>query len=210
MSQYDEEPGYSSYELNETVNLEPPGAGLPNFERAFLNMGLRFFSFVKSGENALKLFKSETLELRRLANHEEGLAAEQVVIPRMMGIEDSSRNWSVLMVIQHLRQTNSEMLTCIKALRSGQTPRGKIDIADYKPDPDIGFGVIESYRDESIAYEVEIEGLLEQHGSLKSSQKFQHPWFGPMNAHQWHCLCALHQRIHRKQAQKIYAVLGIA
>ncbi|MCA9018457.1 MAG: hypothetical protein KDA77_24260, partial [Planctomycetaceae bacterium] len=36
-----------------------------------------------------------------------------------------------------------------------------------------------------------------------SGTRFRHPWFGLMNMHQWVCLAALHQGIHRKQIQYI-------
>jgi len=38
-----------------------------------------------------------------------------------------------------------------------------------------------------------------------SRTTLRHPWFGEMNAHQWHCLAAMHQSVHRKQMQRILA-----
>ncbi len=40
--------------------------------------------------------------------------------------------------------------------------------------------------------------------------RFFHPWFGPLDAHRWHCLLAFHQGIHRKQIQAVHRGLGVS
>jgi len=37
--------------------------------------------------------------------------------------------------------------------------------------------------------------------------RYAHPWFGPIDAYQWHCLLGMHQGIHRKQMEAITKVL---
>jgi hypothetical protein len=37
----------------------------------------------------------------------------------------------------------------------------------------------------------------------RSKARLQHPWFGPITAHQWNWLMGIHQSIHRKQIEEI-------
>ncbi|MBX3389322.1 MAG: hypothetical protein KF691_07680 [Phycisphaeraceae bacterium] len=45
-----------------------------------------------------------------------GAAAERVLIPRLRGLEDSSRYWSVWMMLDHLRIVNSQVAMVIASL----------------------------------------------------------------------------------------------
>jgi hypothetical protein len=197
-------------EYGSSNELQPPGAGLPDLERQILDLALKVGSFVMSDNRALRLFRREAELLCEFGEGDESYDPfQQIVIPRVIGIEDSSRNWSVMMVLDHLCQTNQDMLTATKALHEGIVPRGEVDVALYKPSPDIGFEVLDQYRELSAEYCLTIERLIETRGQLSAVARFRHPWFGLLNAHQWHCLAAFHQRIHRRQAQKIIAMLGV-
>jgi len=196
---------------DETAELSRPGAGLPKFERIALGTSFRLFSTLATDRYALKRFRRESRELLRLAEGDESYDEFQaLVIPRVMGIEHSSRNWSVMMVLEHLCMTTTDMLKIVKALHAGVVPRGEIDIADYKPADDVGFEVLDRFRQVEMDYGLEIEAMLESTGSLACAKKYHHPWFGKLNAHQWHCLAGLHHQIHRRQMQKIIAMLGVA
>lgn len=41
----------------------------------------------------------------------------------------------------------------------------------------------------------------------KSPLRFLHPWFGPVDAADWHALAGTHLGIHRKQIERIVAGL---
>lgn len=190
--------------------LKPPGAGLPGWERQVLDLSLKVASTVVSDRNALNMFRNETNLLIQLAEGDESYDPfQKLVIPRVIGIEDSSRNWSVMMVIEHLCLANRDILTAIQALFEGITPRGEIDIALYKPSPDITYEIMNHYREVTDEYLMTVERLIETRGRLQTAARFRHPWFGLLNAHQWHCFAAFHQRIHRRQAQKLIAMLGV-
>lgn len=197
-----------SRDRNET---EPPGGGLPTLEHAFLNVTFKIGTAIMSDNAAIKLFNKEADRLLKFADDggEAYDVSQELLIPRVMGIEDSSRNWSVLMVLEHLCMTNRDMLMGINSLLNGIEPHFVADTKNYKPPNDVGFDTIERYRQLCSDYVGNIESLIKSRGSLRSSVRFAHPWFGPLDAHQWHCLVAIHQRIHRRQAQKIIAMLGV-
>lgn len=191
--------------------LQPPGAGLPMIERAVLNATFKLGSGLLTDKFALKMFRRETLELLRLASGEDESydVFHPLLIPRVIGIEDSSRKWSVMMVLEHLCMTNRDMLNVVKALSDGIEPRGEIDIALYKPSPDVDYDVLDRFREINDEYGETVERIIQSRGNIQSAVRFKHPWFGALSAHQWHSLAAAHQWIHRRQMQKIIAMLGI-
>ena len=191
--------------------LQAPGAGLPGLESAFLTAFFKFGTAVMSDRSALKMFNKESDRLLQYADDggESYDISQELLIPRVIGIEDSSRNWSVLMVLEHLCMTNRDMLMGISSLLNGVVPDFPAEIKNYKPSRDVGFDVIERYRQMSSDYVGNIESLMKSRGSLRTSVRFAHPWFGMLDAHQWHCLVGVHQRVHRRQAQKIIAMLGV-
>ena len=113
------------------------------------------------------------------------------------------------MTLEHLCLTSADMLTIVKALVGGVVPHGELDIADYKPSPDVGYEVLDQFERVEREYCGTIEELLNSQGSLRSAVRYSHPWFGPLSAHQWHSLAAVHHQIHRRQMQKIIAMLGV-
>ena len=191
--------------------LQPPGAGLPRTERAVLNAIFKMTSALWTDEFALKMFRRETEELLQLASGEDESydVFHPLLIPRVIGIEDSSRNWSVMMVREHLCLTNRDILNVVKALSDGIVPKGKVDIALYKPSFDLDYDVLDQFSTINIDYGKTVERVIQSRGSLHSPARFTHPWFGALSAHQWHCLAAVHQWIHRRQMQKIIAMLGV-
>ena len=91
--------------------------------------------------------------MTRIAEDDESYDVFQtLLIPRVIGIEDSSRNWSVAMVLEHLCLTNAEMTIAVDSLSRGIVPKGEVDIALYKPDPDVGMAVFDRFRDVNQRY----------------------------------------------------------
>lgn len=193
------------------LDFGEPESGIPNWEKSFLNVVFKAGSLVLSDNSALAMFQAESDEIHRLATEDNSYDVfDPLLIPRMMGIEESSRRWSVMMVLEHLCMVNRDMLRVIESLSSGVVPRGKIDISLYKPQPDLGYETAEEFVEVNNEFLLRCFDLIRANGRLKSKFKYRHPWFGPLNAHQWCCLAAVHQRIHRRQAQKIIAMLGVA
>ena len=135
-------------------------------------------------------------------------AGQQVMVPRYQGMEDSSRNWSMFMVLEHLCIVNQTILKLLDVLGSGVQPRGIIDIGDFKPDVNAGAESIDEFQLMVKTYNSQVNRLK----PLKQPHlhvRFAHPWFGDLDAHQWHCLAAFHMRIHRKQIRKNAAMQGV-
>ena len=135
-----------------------------------LNVVFKTSAAVFSDRQASRLFRRDSVELLRLADDDESYDVFQILmIPRVIGIEDSSRNWSVMMVLEHLCLTNRDMLRIIKALVDGIVPRGEVDIAMYKPIARCRLRCAGSFHELTKDYIATIERLLESRGNLETS-----------------------------------------
>lgn len=188
--------------MAETVTLAPPGAGIPLLHRLAMRWRLRRLPRRMDEARALALFDQEATKLLALA---KDLTPEQlarrVLVPPQRGLEDSSRYWSVAMVLEHLVIVGDAMAGFAVALSRGEIPPGRVAIAEVKP----------AGTQEALAAVAAFEAMLARvhallatrHTPLAAKPRYAHPWFGPLTAHQWMCLLALHQRVHRQQAEAI-------
>ncbi|MHB8974787.1 MAG: hypothetical protein ACYC3X_30650 [Pirellulaceae bacterium] len=83
----------------------------------------------------------------------------------------------------------------------------KADIADVKPKGGKGSQIVEDFRQFLGDYARIVSDDI---GDRNSKSRHPHPWFGNLNAHQWACLGAVHQSIHRKQLERVVAGLDHA
>jgi hypothetical protein len=184
----------------ETETLEPPGAGLPAFELFLSRVGFRLSRLVTSRQAAEARFLEEGDRILTLVRAmDPTLAARPVLIPRLWGIEDSSRHWSALMVLEHLIIVNKAIATIVEHLTAGKTFPREVSIAAVKPSRSQDPAVIERFAGVVGDYVVRVGACR----SLRSEGRHGHPWFGPLDAHGWHCLAAIHQTIHRRQIEAI-------
>jgi hypothetical protein len=136
----------------------------------------------------------------------EDAAKTPVRIPRPRGIEDSSRNWSAAMVLEHLVIVNLGIAAVISALCSGDDDEelAVVRIEEVKPSEDAGLEQIERLKKAAEIY----AGTLRREGSLRTQARHPHPWFGPLDARRWHALAAVHMGLHRRQIERIVQRLG--
>lgn len=113
--------------------LAAPGAGLPAPElwiaRLLFALKLRF----GSRRSFTARFERERAAIQKiLAQFPPERRGEQVLIPRLRGLEDSSRFWSVWMTLEHLRITNTVFANVIQRLSQGEVPERKASTAEVK------------------------------------------------------------------------------
>ena len=112
---------------------------------------------------------------------------KRVLIPRVRGLEDSSRFWSVCMTLEHLVIVDSSIGGCIESLAKGVVPPGEASTAAVKPNPTADAGVIDRFEAVARDYLSRVDGLA----NLRTKEAYRHPWFGPLNALNWHRMAAL-------------------
>jgi uncharacterized damage-inducible protein DinB len=185
--------------------LAPPGAGLPAPEHfmARILFGLKRLTGSRESFNAK--FAGERDAIRKLvANLTPEKASKRVSIRRCRGLEDSSRFWSVWMTLDHLRIVHLAFIGILKSLGKGEVPAGEASTAAVKPDPAVTADVVAAYEESCDALLATIASIP----NLKTTVRFPHPWFGPMDAFGWHALAGGHMSIHRVQIERILA--GVA
>lgn len=185
---------------NEAPKLAAPGAGLPGIELQIARVLFTLRAWTHDRQRVDALFQRERTLIAELVRAcPEGLLGERVLIPRPRGLEDSSRHWSVLMTLEHLRIVNLACALFIRELSEGKVPAGKASTADVKPSPDVTEAVIATYE----ASCDEVLAAVASAKDLDNAARFPHPWFGPLSARRWHVLAAVHLGIHRVQIEAI-------
>ncbi len=185
---------------NETPKLAAPGAGLPGIELQIARVLFTLRAWTHDRQRIDALFRHERALVADLVRScPAGRLSERVLIPRPRGLEDSSRHWSVLMTLDHLRIVNLACASIIRELSEGRVPVGKASTADVKPSPDVTESVLATYE----ASCDEVLAAVASAKNLDDPARFAHPWFGPMSARRWHVLAAVHLGLHRKQLEAI-------
>lgn len=188
---------------NETeTKLAPPGAGLPALE---LFIARRLFALKRLLGNRASFtakFEQERTNIRRLVESCDATKrGRRVLIPRLHGLEDSSRYWSVWMTLDHLRITNQSFALVITSLAHGKVPSGEASTAAVKPALDVTVAVEEEFERSCDAVLTTVAAVLD----LKTAARYAHPWFGPLDAAGWQAISATHMGIHRAQIASILA-----
>jgi len=182
--------------------LAPPGGGLPVWEWLAARV---LFSFRRKWRQRSDFEASFARERSKIAALIRDCSAERgsrrVLVERLPGLEDSSRFWSVWMTLDHLRIVNDAVADLIADLVRGVVPPGKASTAAVKPSVAAGPDVVAEWQaacDTLIA-------VVAASPDLRTSARYAHPWFGPLDASGWHALAGTHMGIHRKQIARILA-----
>jgi hypothetical protein len=188
--------------MTSTPNLAPPGAGLPTLERWVSSAFLQTLRALLSKEALTRWLRRETeTALTLAASLPAALASEPVLLPRMTGLEDSSRCWSANMVLQHLAIVDTGIRQLAEALSDGTTFGRELRIAEVKPEPGAGAEQHALLR----AAVDDYARLIDRLGDLRTTLRHAHPWFGKLDLRGWHALAAMHTMAHRRQLQRIVA-----
>jgi len=141
--------------------------------------------------------------IRELQGLDPNQQRRRVRIARLRGMEDSSREWSPLMVVEHLMMTGPGMLGAAQSLAAGRVPGEKPGTARVKPRGEVGPEILERYAAFLHGYPAAVAAL-----TLRAEPKFEHPWFGPLDARRWIVLNTFHQALHGRQLGEIRSMLG--
>lgn len=180
--------------------LASPGAGLPLIERlvgrALIAWGMR--SYNREATNEVIRSERDAI-LALVARGSDGDNGLRVLVPRLRGMEDSSRYWSVFMVLEHLAIVNGGVAAAMRELAAGRVPAGRVSTADVKPRPSAGPDSLDAFS-RSCDLVMRVMGTI---ADPRSTPKYEHPWFGPFDAGQWHHMAAFHMRLHRRQIEAV-------
>lgn len=188
---------------NQEPVLAPPGAGIPLRQKIMMRFFVRPFV---AGRTPWEVSEANFRKINeKILKTLEGLNDSQlttrILIPPQLGLEDSSRYWSIKMVLEHLLIVSGQMMQLIPALSHGVTPNGKADTAAVKPKNEISLSEILKNFNKLIS--ADFDRLNASIQNRDTRNRFYHPWFGDMTAKQWYWLLAIHHGLHLKQIREI-------
>ena len=187
----------------DSPRLAPPGAGLPVLELFFSRLLFAVARATHSRDSALRQFSGEARRIRVRIEPLDGPAGSQrVLVPRLLGLEDSSRFWSPFMVVEHLVIVDTNMFRIMTDLVAGRSHPDASRIENFKPSPSAARTSLAAF--DQLAEQ--FESHVRQWPNLRTRCRHIHPWFGPLDAHGWLCLAGIHHAIHRRQLERILAV----
>jgi hypothetical protein len=183
-----------------------PEAGRPRF-RSFLLRRVLFPIYCRctSWERAAEVFQAEGQIVMALVRRLGPSAFQESVRTKpVWGMEDSACGWSAEMVLEHLIEVGARIAIVVVELSHGEKPSVRTEITEGKPKGGRGAALIEDY----LAFlEDYAQTLSDDVGDRRSRRTHPHPWLGELTAHQWACLGAVHQALHRRQIERILAGL---
>ncbi|HEY1084273.1 MAG TPA: DinB family protein [Prosthecobacter sp.] len=187
-------------DTSSSPKLAPPGAGLPWLELFILRGLFKTRLALGSPASFNRQFAVERERIRILISGlSESEGARQVLIRRPVGLEDSSRHWSVWMTLEHLRIMHKAIAGLVRSLTAGVVPPGEASTAAMKPQEGITSAIV-------LKYEASCDTVLKTlnaSGAETAPFPFAHPWFGPLTIRGWHAMAALHLGIHRRQIERV-------
>ncbi len=183
--------------------LDPPGAGIPWPQKMILRYIVAPFVAAKtdwslSEERFHKITKKILREIEGLSETD---LSTKILVPPQRGLEDSSRYWSIAMVLEHLVIVGSGISYAITELSFNRIPDGKADTAAVKP---LGLMSAKQSLEEFEKFtDTSYKKLISSVKDKNSKLKFKHPWFGMINAKQWFWVITIHHGLHLKQIREI-------
>lgn len=202
---------------HQAPHLQPPGAGLPFFQGLYLKYWL-YPRFVKkyNGDASVDAMLRETariIELAQPLSEEEFFI--QVLIDPLPALEDSSRYWSVAMVMEHLIICMRPMTQIVETLASGKTMNANTSPANVKPkggralSKEQWIKLFDDVTNECAARLRPVAVRADVANPPKDAPRLGHPFFGAIHARGWVWVMGVHPTTHRRQVQGIIAGLKV-
>ncbi len=110
------------------------------------------------------------------------------------------------MILAHLADSNDRLTEVVPRLSDEEELPGALVTSELHGVADAGYEALGAFKESVARYLKQIAALPQ----LRSRARYVHPWFGPLNAHQWHCVAAGHHLIHRRQLEHLLNRLAVA
>ena len=183
-----------------------PQFGVPFFERAYGWVLVRTVAMLPV-EALLVRFERVSNHLVARCPEREAAGTRRVLVQRFAGIEESSRNWSGAMVLEHLAIVGRHVITLTEALCEGRSSPWVLRTRDVKPT-----GAL-TRREAAVAFEAMVRAYVElvrsEGSAIRSPLRHQHPWFGALRIKQWLAFMTLHHMVHVPHIEAIATAVDV-
>lgn len=123
----------------------------------------------------------------------------RVTVDPMIGLEDDERHWSAAMVVEHVVLVGEAIGRTLVFLSREQNPPQPFAREALRPRGARGVEVLTELRKLALEYPRIVETELGPAREVSHN----HPIFGEIDLHRWHCLSVAHLRVHRRQLHEI-------
>ncbi len=197
-------------------HLQPPGAGLPFLQGLYLKYWM-YPRLIKhyDGAASIDAMLRETARIIELATPlDDDAFFTPVLIEPLPALEDSSRYWSVAMVMEHLIICMRPMTQIAQTLAAGKTMNANTSPANVKPKGGRTLGKaewIKLFDDVTNECAERLKGFATRADVAnppKDAPRLGHPFFGDIHARGWIWVMGVHPTTHRRQVQRIIAGLN--
>lgn len=192
----------------QTPQLDAPGAGIPFHHRLLMRWYVRPRIAATSDwlHNEKLFYKIHGTILNEVSSVPYNKWSAKILIPPQRGLEDSSRFWNLKETLEHIVIVGTGIQSLVVRLSNDQRPEIEVDTAKVKP---VGQMAPEETLIHFEEYVTSCIGKInEAKGPHLRRSTWQHPWFGPMNAHEWFWLLPIHAGLHLQQIREIKKKLG--
>jgi hypothetical protein len=194
-------------QLGSVANIERPSARV-SFWEALVSRHILFpmACTTLNWEHAQRELKEESdIILRLVKPLNDTRLTKRIFVPRINGIEEEARFWSITMVLEHLIAVGERISNVIIALSHHESINGKGNIDGLKIEQKLAPSMfVQSFEEFTPRY----LARLQQEVKDRSSPLFyHHKFFGNLNLRQWNTLAAVHLREHRRQIEEIIKLL---
>jgi DinB family protein len=183
-----------------------PQFGVPFFERAYGWVLVRVVAMLPV-ETLLVRFKRVSDTLLADFPGREASGTRRVSVKRFVGIEESSRNWSGAMLLEHLAIVGRQVNALTEALCAGHPSSWVLQTRDVKPT-----GAL-TRQEAADAFEAMVRAYVElvrsEAKAFRSPMRHPHPWFGELRVKQWLAFMTLHHMVHVPHMKAISAKVGV-
>ena len=128
-------------------------------------------------------------------------AVKQIKIERPRFLEESSTNWSAVMLLNHLIQVGTNIIYIQQSFIEDRPFKHTVRTQDVKPpiitDERATTTIIDQFE------KLKKDYLELTKNEIISNRTVEHPWFGAMESKKWHSLSAIHIDLHTKQLATI-------
>ncbi|MBX2994161.1 MAG: DinB family protein [Bdellovibrionaceae bacterium] len=192
----------------QTPQLDAPGAGIPMHHRMLMRWYVRPRIAATSDwlHNEKLFYKIHGTILNEVSSVPYNKWSAKILIPPQRGLEDSSRFWNLKETLEHIVIVGSGIQSLVVTLSNGEVPASEVDTAKVKPAGQM------TPEETLIYFEEYVTSCIGKINAAKGEKlrqlKWPHPWFGPMNAHEWFWLLPIHAGLHLQQIREIKKKLG--
>ena len=189
--------------IEKDQGLDKPGAGIPWYEEKFIRyLVVPILPLVFNWESSLSFLQKQIQEIVMLIEDlDEESMQKQVLVSRLFALEDSSRFWSINMVVEHLVTVNRGTYEIVDLLNQEKTVERELGTEKVKPYHNT------NHTKNLIVFEKAYSRMIKKNKNRVSNMTKEHPWFGSFNNYAWHAFIGFHNKLHKRQIQKILELI---